>query len=159
MKTADYFIEKIEKAKIAWNYNKALETALEWLKNYMNDYRFYEELADIHIYWQDLEKAEEAISYARELHPNSGTWIFLEWFITMEKWDFENALKIFEKSNQLLQNNAEIIKNIGWCNVMLGNMEKWISILRRAQSIDPQSPNILYYLNTAIMLNNENPNK
>lgn len=116
-------------------------------------------MADIHIYWQDLEKAEEAISYARELHPNSGTWIFLEWFISMEKWDFENALKIFEKSNQLLQNNAEIIKNIGWCNVMLGNMEKWISILRRAQSIDPQSPNILYYLNTAIMLNNENPNK
>lgn len=39
----------------------------------MNDYRLYEELADIYMFQENIEKAEEVIQYARELHPESST--------------------------------------------------------------------------------------
>lgn len=85
MTTTDIFIEKIEKSKSGGDYDSALKIALEGLNSHMNDYRLYEELADIYIFKGNLDKAEEVIGYARELHPTSGTGIFLEGYISMEK--------------------------------------------------------------------------
>lgn len=78
MNPVDNIIEQIEKSKQDGDYDTALKIALNGLNSHMNDYRFYEELADIYIFQENLEKAEEVIRYARELHPTSGTGIFLE---------------------------------------------------------------------------------
>lgn len=71
-------IETIESLKHQNQYNEARDTALQALTKYTDDYRLYEELADIYLFENNLEKAEEVIGYARALHPESGTGTYLE---------------------------------------------------------------------------------
>ena len=111
-------IETIESLKYDNRYNEAKETALSALTKHTDDYRLYEELADIYLFERNIEKAEEVISYARALHPDSGTGIYLEGFIAVAKGDFDKAIEILSKANSLLPNNAEIIRNLGWAYVM-----------------------------------------
>lgn len=151
----DALIETIEQHKQQGNYNAALTLAIEWLNIDMNDYRLYEELADIYIFQGNLEKAEEVIHYARELHPDSGTGMFLEGFILSEKGEFEKALTTFEHANKLFPNSGEVLRNIGWCHVMLGNMQKGIAILKRAKALSPDDETIEQNLLTALMLYEE----
>jgi Tfp pilus assembly protein PilF len=68
----------IETLKHQNNYIQARDTALQALTKYTDDYRLYEELADIYLFENNLEKAEEVIGYARALHPESGTGVYLE---------------------------------------------------------------------------------
>lgn len=68
----------IEELKSESKYTEARETALQALAKYTDDYRIYEELADIYIFEENLDKAEEVIGYARALHPDSGTGAYLE---------------------------------------------------------------------------------
>lgn len=155
MEHTDIFIDKIEKSKEMGDYDGALKIALEGLNAHMNDYRFYEELADIYIFQNNLDKAEEVIRYARELHPTSGTGLFLEGYILSEKWDFENAIKTLEQANSLFPNNAEILRLIGWSYVMLGSMQKGIALLRRAKWLDSEDEKISHNLAVALMLAEE----
>lgn len=74
----EQIIETIESLKQRNLYIDARETALQALSKHTDDYRLYEELADIYLFENNLEKAEEVISYARALHPASGTGIYLE---------------------------------------------------------------------------------
>ena len=71
-------IEMIEAFKHENRYDQARDTALQALTKYTDDYRLYEELADIYLFENNLEKAEEVIGYARALHPESGTGVYLE---------------------------------------------------------------------------------
>jgi hypothetical protein len=71
-------INAIEEFKSESKYTEARETALQALVKYTDDYRIYEELADIYIFEENLDKAEEVIGYARALHPESGTGAYLE---------------------------------------------------------------------------------
>jgi Tfp pilus assembly protein PilF len=71
-------IENIEQLKQQNQYVKARMIALEALTKYTDDYRLYEELADIYLFENNLDKAEEVIRYARTLHPESATGIYLE---------------------------------------------------------------------------------
>lgn len=148
----DHIIDTIENLKSSGDYDSALQKTLEWLQTYIDDYRLYEELADIYLFQENIEKAEEVISYARELHPESWTGIYLEGYILMQKWDFESAIKTLEQANKLFPNNAEILQNIGWANVMIGNMQKWIALLQRAHHIDPSNESIVQNLFTAKLL-------
>lgn len=155
MNATDTLINNIEQNKEKWDYDTALKIALEWLNSHMDDYRFYEEIADIYMYQGNIDKAEEVIRYARELHPESSTGIYLEGCILAEKWDFQKALNILEKANLLFPNNAEILRNIWWSHVMIGSMQKWIAILHRAHNLSPHDETILQNLTTAIILNEE----
>lgn len=153
---AENFILSIEQLKEKGKYDAALKKTLEWLNIHMNDYRFYEELADIYIFQENYEKAEEVIQYARALHPDSMTGLGLEWYIFIQKWDFQKALANFEEIDRLFPNAPDIIQNIGWCNVMLGNMQKWIAMLGRAASLDPEDNLITQRLAMAKILYEEN---
>ncbi len=79
----DTIIESIENLKHQNRYGEARLTALDALVRHTDDYRLYEELADIYLFEENLEKAEEVIAYARTLHPDSVTGIFLEGYIAV----------------------------------------------------------------------------
>lgn len=146
--------ETIDTVEILKSHNKhkqALDTVLVGLKTHTDDYRLYEELADIYLYQWNIEKAEEVIGYARELHPESGTGIFLEGYIAVEKWDFDQAIEILSKANAQFPNNPEILRNLGWSYVMQWSVDKWIIILRRALTLDPQHPITIQNLSTALL--------
>lgn len=74
-------IEKIETSKSENDYPKAKEISLEALKIHTDDYRLYEELADIYLFEGNIEKASEVLSVARELHPDSGTGMYLDGYL------------------------------------------------------------------------------
>jgi len=59
--TIEDIINTIEELKGANKYSQARETALQALSKYTDDYRIYEELADIYIFEENLDKAEEVI--------------------------------------------------------------------------------------------------
>ena len=148
-------IEDIEMAKVENNYPMAKEIALTWLKNHTDDYRLYEELADIYIFEENLDKAEEVIGYARALHPESGTGAYLEWYIAAARWDFDRAITILSIANTKFPNNAEIIRNLGWSYVMRWEIARWLWFLRRAYALAPTDMMIINDLGVALMASGE----
>lgn len=147
----DNIIEHIESLKHESRYHEARETALSALGKHTDDYRLYEELADIYLFERNIEKAEEVISYARELHPESGTGIYLEGFIAVAKGDFDKAIEVLGKANSLIPNNAEVIRNLGWAYVMKWQVDRGIIFLKRAYSLAPTDETIINDLAVALM--------
>jgi Flp pilus assembly protein TadD len=146
----DIIIE-IEELKKQQKYKKARETALQALTKYTDDYRIYEELADIYLFEENLDKAEEVIGYARALHPDSGTGAYLEGYIATARGDFDRAIEILSTANKKFPNNAEIIRNLGWSYVMRGDVARGVSLLRRAYTLAPDDHLIVNDLGVALM--------
>ena len=154
----DTLIASIEAAKLTNNYTQAREIALEWLKDHTDDYRLYEELADIHLFEGNLDKADEVLAIARELHPESWTGMYLDWYIATAKGEFDRAIETLSKANLDMPNNAEILRNLGWAYVMTmdqeepsKNISKGISLLRRAHILAPDEPMIINDLSVALI--------
>ena len=147
----DDIILTIETLKSESRYTEARQTALQALAKYTDDYRIYEELADIYIFEENLDKAEEVISYARALHPESGTGAYLEGYIAAARGDFDRAIIILTVANTKFPNNAEIIRNLGWSYVMRGEISRWLGLLRRAYALAPTDMMIINDLAVALM--------
>lgn len=81
----DQIIEKIEELKSQNNYIEAEKIVQESLKKHTDDYRLYEELADIYLFQNNLVRADEVLQIARELHPESGTGMYLDGYIATAK--------------------------------------------------------------------------
>lgn len=151
----DDIISRIEELKSESKYTEARQTALQALSKYTDDYRIYEELADIYIFEENLDKAEEVIGYARALHPDSGTGAYLEWYIAAARGDFDRAISILTVANTKFPNNAEIIRNLGWSYVMRGEISRWLGLLRRAHALAPTDMMIVNDLWVALMASGE----
>lgn len=147
----DDIILTIEILKSESRYTEARQTALQALSKYTDDYRIYEELADIYIFEENLDKAEEVISYARALHPDSGTGAYLEGYIAAARGDFDRAITILTIANTKFPNNAEIIRNLGWSYVMRGDIARGLGLLRRAYALAPTDMMIINDLWVALM--------
>ena len=130
-------IIEIEKIKLTDNFEKAYKLIQDSIIKYSDDYRLYEELADVSIYLWNIKKADKAINYALNLNTESATWNYLKWFILLTQDNFSDALIYLEKSNSLLWNNSEVLRNLGWAYTMNNQVEKGIIILKRALNIAP----------------------
>jgi tetratricopeptide (TPR) repeat protein len=130
-------ILQIEKVKIWNNFKEASKLIEEAIIKYSDDYRLYEEMADVSIYLWNIKKAEKSIDYALDINPESATWNYLKWFILLTEDNFTDSLTYLEKSNKLLWNNAEVLRNLGWAYTMNNQVEKGITILKRALNLSP----------------------
>jgi len=130
-------IVEIEKIKNSWDYKKAEEMVENALIKYSDDYRLYEEIADINLYNWNFKKAEKAINFALELNPVSATWNYLKWFLLLSQDKVKEALDYLKKSNELMWNNSEVLRNLGWAYTMIWETSKWIAILKRALNLSP----------------------
>ncbi len=147
----DTIIQSIEQFK--WNnrYDQAKNLALESLKIHTDDYQLYEELADIYLFEWDLKKASEVLAIAREIHPESGTGMYLAGYIATASGKFDEAIRELTIANQNLPNNSEILRNLWWAHVMSGAEAKGILLLRRAHSLAPEDVMIMNDLAVALM--------
>ena len=130
-------ILKIEKLKQEQKYKDAIILIEESLVKYNFDYRLYEELADIYLYKWELDKALKSVNFALDLNSLSATWNYLKWFILLSKDKIDESIKYLEKSNSIMWNNSEVLRNLWWAYTMAWNTDKWITILRRALVISP----------------------
>lgn len=82
-------IHEIEALKQQERYKEALEKIQKLLYQFTDDYRLYEEMADIYLYEGDMKKAEGAVKLAQELHPDSATGKYLMGYIHISKNHFK----------------------------------------------------------------------
>ena len=127
----------IEKLKLEQKFTKAIEIIEQSLMIYNWDYRLYEELADIYLYKWELDKALKSVNFWLELNEESATWNYLKGFILLSKDSVKEAISFLEKSNSLMWNNSEVLRNLWWAYTMTWNTDKWIIILKRALVITP----------------------
>ncbi len=130
-------IVKIENLKQNKNFKEALEILKDATMKYCEDYRIYEEIADIYLYEWKLVQAAKAVNFALSLNKDSATWNYLKGFILLSNEKSSEAIKYLEKSNNLMWNNAEVLRNLWWAYAMVWEQEKGISILKRALNISP----------------------
>lgn len=144
-------IQDIEKLKWEKKYDESISLAETALTRYNTDYRLYEELADIYLFLWKLEKATKAVNFALELNSDSATWNYLKWFICLSRNKARDAISYLEKSNSLMLNNAEVLRNLWWAYNMVWETKRWISILKRALNISPNDPLITEDLAMALI--------
>lgn len=130
-------ILEVENLKTNKEYEKAMNLLNNSIKSKNDDYRIYEEIADIHIYQWNFAKAKKAINYAIKLNPESSTWNYLKWFMLLSLSKIEDAIFYLEKSNSLTPNNAEVLRNLWWAYTMLWDVYRWIAILKRRLIMSP----------------------
>lgn len=130
-------IKEVEKLKEDKKFEDALKVLEDSIQKYNDDYRLYEEVADIYLYEWKVAKAAKAIDFAMNINPESATWNYLKGFILLSKNKIEDALVFLEKSNTLMPNNSEVLRNLWWAYCMTWSQEKWIFILKRALNISP----------------------
>ena len=130
-------VVEIEKLKAEQKYTAAIELLEKSIVEYHSDYRLYEELADIYLFKGELEKALKSINHAISLNKESATGCYLKGFILLSQDKVVDAIKLLEKSNELLWNNSEVLRNLGWAYTLKGQTEKGIIILKRALNLAP----------------------
>lgn len=128
----------LEQMKSIGRYEEAI-SVLEWLiVNNSEDYKLYEELADCYIYLGDFKKALTAVDFALSIDSESATWNYLKWFIYLSESKIIKSIAYLEKSNKLIPNNAEVLRNLGWAYNLNNQTERWIYILKRALNLAPR---------------------
>ena len=131
-------ILQVETLKAQKKFSEAIAQLQKALTKFSDDYRLYEELADIYLYMSDNLKAMSALDFALTLNPNSATWNYLKGFILLWEDKVEEATSYLEKSNTLFGNNAEVLRNLWWAYTMKWQQERGITILKRALNISPE---------------------
>lgn len=144
-------IIQVEKLKLSQQFDDAIVLLQESITKYNSDYRLYEEMADIYLYGWEMDKAGKAIDFALELNEQSATGNYLKWFILLSSDHVKKALSYLEKSNSLMGNNAEVLRNLGWAYTIVGEHIKGISILKRALNLSPDDELIVEDLAMALI--------
>nr|MDD3720604.1 hypothetical protein [Candidatus Gracilibacteria bacterium] len=130
-------IIKIETLKQDKKFKEALKMLKDASLKYSDDYRIYEEIADIYLYEGNLIQATKAVNFALSLNKESATGNYLKGFILLSNDKPDESIKYLIKSNKLMGNNAEVLRNLGWAYTMIGEQERGITVLKRALNISP----------------------
>lgn len=149
--TSAKHIQEIEQLKNQWLYADAKIKVQNYLLQHTDDYRLYEELADIALYEGDLDQAESSLAIAQRLNPESATGMYLMGFIHISKGNFRLWVELLEKANELFPNNPEILRNLWWWYAMLGNPRKGIAVLKRALNLAPDDTLIMEDLGVTLI--------
>ena len=135
-------VNQIEDLKALKLFNEAIELIQETIKD-GDDYRLYEELADIYLYTSEKSKDKKAIDFALKINPDSATWNYLKWFIMLATNKFEESIEFLKKSNSLMQNNPEVLRNLWWAYTNIWEPLRGIAVLKRWLNITPNDELIL----------------
>ncbi len=130
-------IQEVETLKSQQLFSAAIKLLEESIPKYNDDYRLYEEIADIYLYQGKMQKAQKAIDFALNINAESATGNYLKGFILLTKNKVNESISFLEKSNILMPNNSEVLRNLGWAYHLIGNTPRWIAILKRALVISP----------------------
>lgn len=151
MDTLRDLIVQIENLKQDKKFEEAIKIIESSISKYNEDYRLYEELSDIFLYKGELEKSLRAVNFALSIHEESATWNYLKWFILLSKDRPLEAIRYLEKSNSLIWNNSEVLRNLWWAYTITGESERWIILLKRALNISPSDELIVEDLAMALL--------
>ncbi len=130
-------IIRVEWLKSEQKFSRAIELLEKSIIKYHSDYRLYEELADIYLYKGELVKWLKSADFALDLNKDSATGNYLKGFILLSQDKVESAIVYLEKSNAMLGNNPEVLRNLWWAYTMVHQSQRWITLLKRALNLAP----------------------
>lgn len=130
-------IVKIEELKQQKKFDDAVAMIQSSISRYDEDYRLYEELADIYLYRWEFDKALRAVNFSLSINSKSATGNYLKGFILLSKDKAQEAISFLEASNKLIGNNSEVLRNLGWAYTLIGQNERGITVLKRALNLSP----------------------
>lgn len=131
-------IQEVETLKWKKMFSEAIKLLQDSIPKYNDDYRLYEEIADIYLYEGKMQKAQKAIDFALNINPESATGNYLKGFILLSKNKFFESINFLEKSNTFMPNNSEVLRNLWWAYHLTGQSQRGIAILKRALIISPE---------------------
>lgn len=144
-------LTEVENLKKEHKYDKAIEKLENMLSRHSEDYRIYEELADIYLYLGQKDKALKAVDFSLQLNSGSATWNYLKGFILLSENKIKRSVSYLEKSNKLIPNNSEVLRNLGWAYNLDMQIERAIYVLKRALNISPSDVLIIEDLAMALI--------
>lgn len=145
------YIHEIENFKTSGQYPEAKKLVDSLLLRYTDDYRLYEELADIYLYQGDLTAAEASMKIAQDLNTDSATGMYLMGYIAVSRGEFERGIELLGRANNNFPNNPEILRNLGWAYTVTGKGDKGIFLLKRALNLAPNDVLIMEDLGVALL--------
>ncbi|MCT4617252.1 MAG: tetratricopeptide repeat protein [Candidatus Gracilibacteria bacterium] len=151
METLKEFLKQVETLKSEQKFPEAIEKLEKMITKINDNYRLYEELGDIYIFTGKFEKAEKAVDFALSINPDSPTGNYLKGFLMLGKKKLKQSIVYLEKSNKLLPNNAEVLRNLGWAYNLDKQTSKGIYVLKRALNISPKDKLIMEDLAMALI--------
>jgi len=151
METLKEFLKQVESLKAEQKFPEAIKELENMITKVNDNHRLYEELGDIYIFTGKFKKAEKAVDFALSINSDSPTWNYLKGFILLTKKKITQSIVYLEKSNKLLPNNAEVLRNLGWAYNLDKQVKKWIYILKRALNIAPKDKLIMEDLAMALI--------
>ena len=92
---------EVEELKTKKQFQECISLLQRSLTKYSDDYRLYEELADIYLYTNNNEKAIAAIDFSLTLNPKSATGNYLKGFILLGQDKVTESISYLETSNSL----------------------------------------------------------
>ncbi len=131
-------IVRIEELKQLKKFDDAVAIIQTSISKYSEDYRLYEELADIYLYRWEFDKALKAVNFSLTINSKSATGNYLKGFILLSKERPHEAITYLEMSNKLIGNNSEVLRNLWWAYSLIDQSERGISILKRALNLSPE---------------------
>ncbi len=132
------YIHEIETLKTSGAYLEAKKLVDSLLLEFTDDYRLYEELADIYLYQGNLTAAESSMRIAQDLNADSATGMYLMGYIAVSRGEFDRGIDLLGRANSNFPNNPEILRNLGWAYTVTGNGDKGIFLLKRALNLAPE---------------------
>lgn len=148
-------ILQIEWLKTEQQFEKCKDILEDAILRYTKDYRLYEELADVYLYQWEITKWLKAVNFALTLNKESATGNYLKGFLLLSKDEIAESIYFLEKSNSLMRNNPEVLRNLWWAYTMTGETHKGIAILKRALNINPNDELITEDLAMALIGNGD----
>lgn len=132
-------LEHIEQLKLSGKHKESIDAATKLLVSDPDCVAALEEIADNYVSINDLDKAEKASQRALMLDGDSYTAYYILGYIASAKQKWDQAVEFLSKSNNLHQNNAEILRCLGWALFNSGKRTQGIVVLERALNLDTEN--------------------
>jgi tetratricopeptide (TPR) repeat protein len=108
-------------------------------------------LGDIFLSLHKLDLAEEHIKKAIDHNPEKAEYHYILGFVFNKRRQWEKAISEFKSAVSREPDDAEFIRGLGWATFQNGDRIRGLSLLQKANKLNPSSVNILTDLAVANM--------
>lgn len=144
-------LERAEQLKLDAKYREALAILEELLLEDPENVSALEEVADNELSLGEHRRAEAAARQAITLDAASYTGHYILGFLRSRTEQWPEAVTYLRKANQLKDNNAEILRCLGWALFHAGQRAQGVVTLERALNLDADSALTLCDLGVAYL--------
>lgn len=136
----EQILETAETLKFDGKYEEALILLERLIVLDPDNVTALEEVADNELSLGEFERAECAAKHVLALHRDSFTAYYILGFIASHREQWQESVRMLKIANGLEQNNAEILRCLGWSLFGAGAAIEGIVTLERALNLEPNNP-------------------